>query len=167
MFRILNIECKNNNYVWNSVVDRENAFYGQAVVDEDGYFEGLVTVIYSDVHIERFIFGSYKNDSISLYKLDPINKDVHTRYDGYLLKNSFPGNFTFGYGTDDVFITGDVTLEALLVDKKEFDIDIADDIMYRINNWKFSFFDNERSKKYEELALGIIREKDDEKIFKK
>ena len=167
MFRILNIECKNNDYVGKSIVDRENAFYGQAVLDENGYFEGLVTVIYSGVHIERFIFGSYKNDSISLYKLEPTNKDVQTRYDGYLLEKAFPGSFNFGYGDDESFITGNVTLEVLLEDKKELDIDIAYDIMHRIDNWKFSFFDNERSKKYEELALGIMREKDNKKLLKK
>lgn len=160
MFDIFDVKCRKSSCSGNDCIDRENIWNGQIVVDESGYFEGLATVPYSGVCVERFIFGCYKNEGITLYKFEPTNKGVRTRYDGHLFESSFPSDFCV-CTNDEAVATGNVTLEVLRVPEKELNI------MYRIDNWKRVFFDNDTNQLYEELSLEIMREKDGKNYYVK
>ena len=100
MFKIINIECKNDSFIENGSIERENTFYGQAVIDKDGYFEGLVTVPYSGIYIKRLIFGVFNDENVSLYKFEPTNEGIRTRYDSYAFDDELPGSFCVSSNDD-------------------------------------------------------------------
>ena len=166
MFKIINIECKNDFFIENGSIERENTFYGQAVIDKDGYFEGLVTVPYSGIYINRLIFGVFTGENVSLYKFEPTNEGIRTRYDSYAFDDELPGSFCVS-SNDEVLATGIVSISISKVLDSESMQSVVDDIMYNVDNWKQSFFDNDTKRLYEKLALEVIEEKDDKKVFEK
>lgn len=167
MFDILDIKCKVDEYTGNDYVDRENTWNGQIVIDQSGYFEGLVISPYSGVQIERFVFGVYKDNRITLYKFEPTDKGVRTRYDGWFYDASeFLGNFSVSINDEPLFMGG-ICFEISQSVKKEFVEDASSDIMFRTETFKKTFFDSDVNDLYNQLALSVIQEKDNENTYEK
>lgn len=79
---------------WN--FDEKDMYEGQILLDEDGWFEGIVNNPYSDYKLDRFVFGAYfEGKVIFLNKLTPLEGSTPFIFSGDYNDGYYWGEFDY------------------------------------------------------------------------
>ncbi len=125
---------------------------GKALLDEDGWFEGVAVDPNSSYGKDRLIFGIYHPDKIiELYKFTPIDVSSPFLFHGMKLNKGYDGPFA----TIGLFGTNPCGVSRIVVEEKEAvkDNDILE-LETRINNYKQNTMDDV-GKQFYENSLAI------------
>lgn len=79
---------------WN--FDEKDMYEGQILLDEDGWFEGIVNNPYSDYKLDRFVFGAFfEGKIIFLNKLTPLEESTPLIFNGEFNGEYYCGEFDY------------------------------------------------------------------------
>ncbi len=109
------------NMDWSGQYNEKDMWEGKILLEEDGWFEGLVVDPYSSYKEDRFVFGVYFPDKfIKLYKMTPLNISSPFVFSAFKEKDEYNGNFdVIGmFGTRPYGATS-ITTEPILKDVDE------------------------------------------------
>ena len=147
MSKIKKVEC----YWYNSGVNNGN-WVGKILVDDDGWFEGIVVDSDSACLEHRFVFGVYHEDRvIDLFKLAPISLSNPLRFFGNKENGTYDGEFSV-IAENGEFLYGDFRIMTtslnIFMENEEGEREY---LKSSIEQWKSSIMDDACKQLYQNI----------------
>lgn len=145
MSKIRNIEC-----YWNNCLTNNDNWGGKILVEDDGWFEGIVVDPNSSYFESRFVFGVYHEDkTIELFKLSPITISNPFRFSGNINDGKYDGEFSI-ITENGEFPYGGFTIKtnSLNTENEKLEIKI---LKASVESWKNSVMDDTCKQLYQNI----------------
>ena len=143
MNKVFEIKC---DWLIDEETNKKGSWQGRIILNEDGWFEGIVNDIESKYTDDRFIFGVFIQDKIiELHLLARKEISEPFVYYGTKNNNSYSGNFESS-GLFGPYPTGISNINTY-----ETDLSYSSYVETKINNFKDSIMDTEGKNYYSKI----------------